>query len=85
MTNTFLTLQKRRPLKIGVPIELHTKSVYTQAMYNKFEEQLFKAGSFAVVVSSEHNKFIVCHAIKCGNEFYVSLEPDLLRIDCCCG
>jgi hypothetical protein len=72
-------------LKIGVPIELHAKSAYTRAMYNKFEEQVFKSGSFAVLGSTEHNKIVVRDAIKGGKSFYVSIQSELSKIDCCCG
>jgi hypothetical protein len=84
LTN-FLTLQKTRTLKIGVPIELHAKSVYTRAMYNKFEEQLFKSGSFAVLGSAGDNKFLVRNAIKGGKSFNVTIDTELSKIDCCCG
>ena len=41
-------VQVPRKLRVGVPIENHADTIYTRAMYEKFYDELFESGRFAI-------------------------------------
>jgi len=78
----------RKKLRVGVPIERHASTVYTRAMYEKFCDELFESGSFAIFKRINASEFIL---VDTKNEeeieakhFRVKLEGDN-KISCECG
>ncbi|RLN36385.1 hypothetical protein C2845_PM03G31250 [Panicum miliaceum] len=54
-----VTKMVRRQLRVGVPIEEHTKEVYTRAMYERFYDELFESGTCAFGQERDTQKYIM--------------------------
>ncbi|KAL6657673.1 hypothetical protein ACP70R_005453 [Stipagrostis hirtigluma subsp. patula] len=84
-----VTKQKRRVLRINVPIEKHAQQIYTRAMYQKFGDELFQSGSFAIRKVIPPGRYVVYDTREdpnyAYNEFHVELASDHRIITCNCG
>lgn len=73
---------------MGVPIERHASSVYTRAMYEKFSDELFHSGRYAIKARTAEDTFTVAEARKLTKhdtpEFIVTLFG-YESIKCSCG
>ncbi|CAL4899403.1 unnamed protein product [Urochloa decumbens] len=48
-----------RRLRVGAPIEEHANAIYTRAMFEKFYDELYEAGKFAIHERSDEGEFKV--------------------------
>ncbi|CAN6191154.1 unnamed protein product [Urochloa humidicola] len=80
--------QVRRKHRANVPIELHAKEIYTRAMYEKFYDELYHSGPYAVLTRPSPKEFVLIHTREKGAEnprtFKVTLEGEEF-IHCQCG
>ena len=51
--------QVPRKLRVGVPIENHANTIYTRAMYEKFYDELFESGRFAITSKISESEYLV--------------------------
>jgi hypothetical protein len=51
----------KRRQRIGVLIERHAEEIYTRAMYERFNDELYYLGSYTIQASSSVNEYIVSH------------------------
>lgn len=77
-----------RKLRVGVPIEEHAQSLYTRAMYERFYDELFESGKFAIISEMSNSSYLIgpCKIIDDDRkqEFVVTMEGDE-KITCTCG
>lgn len=57
----------RRKRRVGVPIELHAESIYTRRMYDKFYNELYCSGGYAIKRMEPGGLFEVAHSCMDGN------------------
>lgn len=80
-------MSRRR--RIGVPIEIHAEEVYTRGMHEKFYNELYGAGAFAILEKSDSNElFKVVHTNEIGREdarVYKVWFTGIDKISCSCG
>ncbi|KAL6591476.1 hypothetical protein ACP70R_049979 [Stipagrostis hirtigluma subsp. patula] len=84
-----VTKQKRRKLRVGVPIERHARTVYTRAMYERFNNELFEAGSFAIEEKKGDREFLLVDTRDDGKpnarKARVTLSESMEQVFCECG
>jgi hypothetical protein len=90
--NTYERLQKRRHIRIGVPIECCVASVYTRAMFDMFSNELYASRSLIV---DEKDQTSVFHVSKASIQGGTQSTPvwivksytdlDVPRMECTCG
>jgi len=51
----------RRKRRIGVPIERHTEEIYTRAMYERFNNELYHSGSYSIRQRLGTHDYMVAH------------------------
>ena len=78
----------RRKRRVGVPIERHTELIYTRRIYEKFYNELYYAGGYAINSRTSDGIFEVAHSALDGNPdqvFYKVLYDGGDKITCQCG
>ncbi|XP_066380798.1 protein FAR1-RELATED SEQUENCE 1-like [Miscanthus floridulus] len=83
-----LTKHKCRKHRVGVPIERHTELIYTRRIYEKFYNELYYAGGYAINSRTSDGIFEVAHSALDGNPdqvFYKVLYDGGDKITCQCG
>ncbi|CAD6257791.1 unnamed protein product [Miscanthus lutarioriparius] len=56
-----ITKQMRRKRRIGVPIERHAEEIYTRAMYERFNNELYHSGSYSIRQRLGTHNYMVAH------------------------
>ena len=80
--------QVPRKLRVGVPIENHANTIYTRAMYEKFYDELFESGRFAITSKISESEYLVTDTKQDTEEattqFTLTLQGTS-KITCQCG
>ena len=50
-----------------MPIERHAEAIYTRAMYERFNHELYYSGSYAIKERSISNDYILAHFKEAGS------------------
>ncbi|KAJ1292540.1 hypothetical protein BS78_02G399300 [Paspalum vaginatum] len=83
-----VTRQLKRKQRVGVPIELHAQEVFTNAMHEKFVDQLFYSGRFIIWERPSDDHFVLVDSRFAGLEsprkVSVRIESDG-KLACQCG
>ena len=61
ITLLWLVLQMQRKKRIGVPIERHAEAIYTRAMHEKFYNELYESGAYAIKDREGEDRFVLMH------------------------
>ncbi|TVU23685.1 hypothetical protein EJB05_26064, partial [Eragrostis curvula] len=81
--------QKRRHIRIGVPIEWNAASIYTRTMFDKFSNELYASGAYALIGNGSANRFTVRPALQQQgdnvHEHSVVIRVDNTSYICDCG
>jgi hypothetical protein len=81
-------VEMQRKKRIGVPIERHAEAIYTRAMHEKFYNELYESGAYAIKDREGEDRFVLMHTKEMGQEdgreFNVTLQGDD-KIECECG
>ncbi|CAN6294063.1 unnamed protein product [Urochloa humidicola] len=90
-----VTKQKRRHIRIGVPLEWSAAGVYTRRMFEKLSLELYASGSYTVEAADSQGPFLVRRAVNedghsldgSSDAFDVkySLETSPVKLECSCG
>jgi hypothetical protein len=56
-----------RKWRVGVPIEHHAELIYTRRIYEKFYNELYYAGAYAIKSRTSYCSFQVAHSTYDGN------------------
>ena len=84
----FFVFQVSRKLRVGVPIEEHAEFVYTRVMFEKFYDELFESGKFAIHQVHEGQKYVLVRnkdrMLDCPKKMVVIYANDR-DISCECG
>ncbi|CAL4900103.1 unnamed protein product [Urochloa decumbens] len=90
-----VTKQKRRHIRIGVPVEWGAAGVYTRVMFDKLSLELYASGSFTVEASQSLGSFVVRRAVNNdgrsadGNndafDVKYALNSPTVKLECSCG
>ncbi|CAD6258724.1 unnamed protein product [Miscanthus lutarioriparius] len=84
----YLTKQMHRKHRVGVPIERHAELIYTRRIYEKFYNELYYAGGYAIKSRTSDGVFEVAHSLFDGNAdqiFYKVVYVGGEKITCQCG
>ncbi|XP_039841858.1 protein FAR-RED IMPAIRED RESPONSE 1-like [Panicum virgatum] len=85
---SFVTNQVPRKLRVSVPIENHAHTIYTRATYEKFYDELFESGRFAITSKISEYEYIVTDTKQDTEEattqFTVTLQGTS-KVTCQCG
>jgi len=80
--------QVPRKLRVGIPIENHANTIYTRAMYEKFYDELFESGRFAITSKISESEYLVTDTKQDTEEattqFTLTLQGTS-KITCQCG
>jgi hypothetical protein len=74
--------------KVGEPMEKHAAKVYTRTMFEKFQEVLFKSGSYYVDEEVPDEVYVAKHCDSesrekwCRVQFKVSVNGGYYRCEC---
>ncbi|CAD6228294.1 unnamed protein product [Miscanthus lutarioriparius] len=77
-----------RKCRVGVPIERHAELIYTRRIYEKFYNELYYAGGYAIKSRTSDGVFEVAHSLFDGNAdqiFYKVVYVGGEKITCQCG
>lgn len=66
----------RRKRRVGVPIERHAELIYTRRIYEKFYNELYYAGGYAIKRRTSDGSFEVAHSAFDGNADQVFYKVD---------
>ncbi|KAG0540465.1 hypothetical protein BDA96_03G411500 [Sorghum bicolor] len=84
-----VTKQVSRRRRIGVPIEQHAETIYTRAMHERFYNELYESGSFAIVEKGiQEERFTVVHTKEIGRDdarVHVVRLAGAEKVTCTCG
>lgn len=82
-------VQVSRRRRIGVPIEQHAETIYTRAMHERFYNELYESGSFAIVEKGiQEERFTVVHTKEIGRDdarVHVVRLAGTEKVTCTCG